>query len=485
MFAESLLYHTSCPLLRLLQARQPRLHSELNGHTTLEGALQPVTVKSSPLPMSSTESRLVLLYQSTQHQHRLVLSPPFVLFLQQGKAVEVRQSAGLLLKNNLKSGYSSIPPHFQHYIKGQLLPLIGSPDRHLRSVVGTVISVLVQHSGPASWPELWAGLAQCLESGAPEAMEGALDSLYKICEEDPLQMDVEVPGLPQKPVDAFLPRLIALFASPHAPLRKLAVGTVNHFVLPMPPALQVNLDAYLQGLFALATDTAGDVRKLVCAGLVSLLEVQPDALVPHMRSVIEYMLAASQDADAEVALEACEFWSAFCEAHLPMDQLREFLPRLMGVLLGNMEYADDDEAVLSIEEDEETVPDREEDIKPFFHHSKVQGAADGAEELEEEEDIVNVWNLRKCSAAGLDTLSTTFGDELLPVLMPLVQARLGSTSEDKWKEREAGVLAMGAIAEGCITGLLPHLSQVGCLQVFCLSRLDGRIRKLQAWGNSI
>lgn len=41
--------------------------------------------------------------------------------------------------------------------------------------------------------------------------------------------------------------------------------------------------------------------------------------------------------------------------------------------------------------------------------------------LQEDDDIVNSWNLRKCSAAGLDILSTVFGDELLPVLMPLVQ----------------------------------------------------------------
>jgi hypothetical protein len=40
---------------------------------------------------------------------------------------------------------------------------------------------------------------------------------------------------------------------------------------------------------------------------------------------------------------------------------------------------------------------------------------------EDDDDIVNSWNLRKCSAAGLDILSTVFGDEILPILMPLVQ----------------------------------------------------------------
>lgn len=41
--------------------------------------------------------------------------------------------------------------------------------------------------------------------------------------------------------------------------------------------------------------------------------------------------------------------------------------------------------------------------------------------LQEDDDIINSWNLRKCSAAGLDILSTVYGDEILPVLMPLVQ----------------------------------------------------------------
>jgi hypothetical protein len=44
--------------------------------------------------------------------------------------------------------------------------------------------------------------------------------------------------------------------------------------------------------------------------------------------------------------------------------------------------------------------------------------------MQEDDDIINSWNLRKCSAAGLDILSTVFGDEILPVLMPLVQVFL-------------------------------------------------------------
>lgn len=37
---------------------------------------------------------------------------------------------------------------------------------------------------------------------------------------------------------------------------------------------------------------------------------------------------------------------------------------------------------------------------------------------------MSAWNLRRCSAAGLDMLSTVFGDELLPIILPIVQQRL-------------------------------------------------------------
>jgi hypothetical protein len=41
--------------------------------------------------------------------------------------------------------------------------------------------------------------------------------------------------------------------------------------------------------------------------------------------------------------------------------------------------------------------------------------------LQEDNDIINSWNLRKCSAIGSDILSTIFGDEIFPILMPLIQ----------------------------------------------------------------
>ncbi|XP_044489395.1 transportin-1-like isoform X3 [Mangifera indica] len=149
----------------------------------------------------------------------------------------------------------------------------------------------------------------------------------------------------------------------------------------MPSALFTSMDQYLQGLFVLANDSATEVRKLVCAAFVQLIEVRPTFLEPRLRNVIEYMLQVNEDADDGVALEACEFWSAYCDAQLPPENMKEFLPCLLP--------------------EDESLPDRDQDLKPRFHSSWFHGA----ENLEDDDDdTVNVWNLWKCSAVALDVL---------------------------------------------------------------------------------
>ena len=39
------------------------------------------------------------------------------------------------------------------------------------------------------------------------------------------------------------------------------------------------------------------------------------------------------------------------------------------------------------------------------------------------------------------------------------QAKLSASGDEAWKEREAAVLTLGAIAEGCFNGLYPLLSE--------------------------
>ncbi|KAI3419849.1 Importin N-terminal domain-containing protein [Psidium guajava] len=442
-----------------------------------EGLREICTLLEQHISPTSDKSRI---WQQLQHYSQFPDFNNYLAFIfarAEGKSVEIRQAAGLLLKNNLRSAFKSLDPTYQQYIKKELLPCLGAADRHIRSTVGTIISVVVQQGRISGWPELLQGLVQCLDSNDQNHMEGAMDALSKICEDIPQELDMDIPGLGERPIDVFLPRFLQLFQSPHASLRKLSLGSINQFIMLMPAALCRSMDKFLQGLFVLAHDSVAEVRKLVCAAFVQLTEVQPSVLEPHLRNITEFMLQANKDSDDEVALEACEFWSTYCEAQVNLELLREFLERLIPILLTNMAYADDDESLIEAEEDG-SLPDREQDLKPRFHTSRFHGSDEVAED---DDDSFNVWNLRKCSAAGLDVISNVYGDDILPALMPLVQAKLSLSGDENWKEREAAVLALGAIAEGCIRGLYPHLPE---MVEFLVPLLDDKfplIRSITCW----
>lgn len=76
-------------------------------------------------------------------------------------------------------------------------------------------------------------------------------------------------------------------------------------------------------------------------------------------------------------------------------------------------------------------------------------------DYDDDDDEAEVWNLRKCSAASLDVLSTVLENAMLPHLLPLLTQQLNHAD---WKYREAGILALGAIADGCYEGMQAHLA---------------------------
>lgn len=75
----------------------------------------------------------------------------------------------------------------------------------------------------------------------------------------------------------------------------------------------------------------------------------------------------------------------------------------------------------------------------YFEYSLFSWDAD-----DDDEPLSN-WNLRKCSAAGLDVLANVFRDDLLPMLLPILKETL---FHDVWEVKESGILVLGAIAEG-------------------------------------
>jgi transportin-1 len=270
-----------------------------------------------------------------------------------------------------------------------------------------------------------------------------------------------------------IPKFITFTEHPNEKYRSQSISCLNSFIITAPPSFSTNIDAFIQALFQRAADPSAEVRKAVCQALTLLLTARADKVVPELKNVADFMLYSCQDGDEAVALEACEFWLSFAEAEELKEHLRPFLPRVAPVLLNGMVYTEEDLIWLEGDEEDAAVPDRPEDIKPKFYggtghgfeHENVEGAGgpkksrelgEDGEELDDDdddydemsdddEDIGSEWNLRKCSAAALDVMAVGFEAELLELLLPHLKEKLFSAD---WIQREAGILALGAMAEG-------------------------------------
>jgi len=418
---------------------------------------------------------------------------------------DVRQLAGLVLKQGVvRAPLKALAPDVQAMVKVELLEALS--DAHstaVRRTAGTLVTTLASSSraagGIAAWPELLPWLFGLLDAAAHGASEGAmrgaagaLGCLAKLCEDG--RMDSPT-------VDALVPRLVAFFGSPDAEARLHAVVAMQQLV--GEPHPEGRLDAYLAALSGLSADADSRVRRAVCQSIVVLAERSPETLVPGLASVVEFMLHASKDATPEVAVAALDFWIPCCECPLlgegsdKEEVLAAALPRLVPLLLGGMRFSSEEVADLE-EDDDAHEPDRAEDLRPIFHKlgkgkggGKGKGSAaaggtaagsegggeGGEEEVEEEEDgdeddEVETYTVRKRCAATLDKVTERFGDRVLPLVLPELQARLGSA--DMW-DREAAILALGALQTGAVgveellptlfPYLLEHMAHPGCPQV--------------------
>ena len=209
-----------------------------------------------------------------------------------------------------------------------------------------------------------------------------------------------------------------------------------------------------------------------------------DKLVPQMDSIIDYMLQRTQDSEESVALEATEFWLALAEHPQSADLLLPHLERVVPVLIRGMRYTERDLAsLIGTSEEDGLVPDREEDIKPRFHRARGAIADASSTEGSDSEDDhssedASEWSIRKCSAAALDLLAGTMPDQLLPVLLPILKEVLFHA---EWELRESGVLALGAVAGGCIAGLSQHLPDLVPFLITTLGESRALLRAITCW----
>lgn len=368
---------------------------------------------------------------------------------------------------------------------------LGDPSPLIRATVGILITTIANKGGILNWPELLPTLCEMLDSTEYSICEGAFGALQKICEDSAEVLDSNELN---RPLNIMIPKFLQFFRHTSPKIRSHAIACINQFIIHRTQALMVHIDTFIENLFHLSSDEDHEVRKNVCRGLVMLLDVRMDRLMPHMNNIVEYMLVRTQDSD-DTALEACEFWLSLAEHPVCKEVLGPHLHKLAPVLVKGMKYSEIDIIILKgdVEEDE-FIPDRDEDIKPRFHKSRThtlktdaaQGSTEGDIGDSDDEDDdglvddsnLSDWNLRKCSAAALDILANVFKDEILPILLPILKETL---FHEQWVVKESGILALGAIAEGCMTGMIPHLPELIPFLISCLSDKKALVRSITCW----
>lgn len=421
----------------------------------------------------------------------------------------VRFAAAMNIKTKIRVAYHTIPQPSMTYIRSATLIGLRDPNGQVRTSAGSIITELLQQAGLLAWPEILHELLSLVGNSSGDVpdvtQEASMSALAKVCEDNRKILDRDYSG--QRPLDVIIPKLLEFTSNGSSKVRSMALGTIHIFLPHRPQALISSMDLFLSQLFQLANDTSTDVRRTVCQTFAQLVDFAPEKLIPHMEGLVSYIIIQQRShEDPELALDAAEFWLVAGEQVRLQQALTPHMSRIVPVLLESMVYEEDDVIRLMSEAEDADVEDREEEIKPKFAKSKgsrldpskPEGQANGKEqaednnnggddddlsdgEVEESEfgdDPEDEWTLRKCSAAALDVFSNVYHEPIFETILPYLKETI---RHDQWPQREAAVLTLGAVADGCMDAVTPHLPELVPYLISLLEDAQPVVRQITCW----
>lgn len=417
---------------------------------------------------------------------------------------DVRQRAGLLLKSRIGNLVTRASPkrHAEYldgssrpsdalpsasqqelcvleYVKRNVMKALCDASAVIRSTAGTILTTVVRCQGAEQFPDLLPFLFQLLDHPNGEIRDGSFRAIAMVIEDE---VERETAARSVSFVRFcemhLLPKLFTASASDTA-FRVHALVCLNHFQragLFVPgDVLGPFFELYWKTLGELALDGSPDVRQQVVSGMVQVALVTPDVILKNLSSLLPFVLECLEASQPYmVKLEATELLSHVIDNPPSFDCIERTFPILLPRLLENTRYSEWDYLQMDdkqLQDENATCPDEAQDIAPQFHRTgtagkrseAVNGESNQGDDDEEDEGSSKStwgtdWTLRKASAVVIDHLATIYGDRVLPILLPCIEARLQDTQH--WELRETAVLTVGAIARGCLSGLEPFLPKV-------------------------
>lgn len=404
-----------------------------------------------------------------------------------------RQAAGLILKANLKEKLVDLPETAKEHLKLLLLDALGDDIQFIRTTAGTLITFILYWDTIEGWPTCTTQLLSMLGANTNNLTltDGITACLAKVCEDNYSQFVGEY----SDQLSFLIPALIKFMEYPDENVKKNALSSILQFFQldPIPKQMLDHIDLFLTCLFNIANENSIGLRKYACRAFVLMLDI-PQYLKPSIGTVIEYMIHCTASDDETLSLDACEFWTVLlsldpknpCQQFYPI--LQNYIGQLVPVLLSKMQYSEFEQA--SLLHDSET-PDKDSDINPTVYHMKPKDSIeddqydddeDDYEEWDEDEDGGEDWSLRKCSATSLDLLSNIYGSSILPFLLPQIEQKM--VPEMPWPVKESAILALGAVSDGCMTGMLQHLPKLIPYLLAVINDEKPLVRNITCWSLS-
>lgn len=410
-----------------------------------------------------------------------VTNPSFVLIMMhvfssgaqyqaQGLTPDLRQLAGLVIKNYVFPHLVRLPSNVQAMIKREVVRVLHDSIPDIRKTAAILAGKISESFPVATWADMMPPILQMLDlnlyASHPTVVEGSLEAVQRICEDSSLKLALDETN---RPLETLIPRLLALLTCPEAGVRIGALSSYNSLLYLLSPGnyssdslrsrnssfndnsdessgtgagaggemrtfspanisspnsamgnaahpLIVHMNAFIQRLSTLATDSHPKVRTVVCQAITTISTHHVAVLDPYFNDICQFMLVALQDTEESVAIESCEFWGVLTEQADTKRAIMPFLRTLVEHLISRLYLTAEQMEQERIDEEEEDSGEKELNLRPIHHKVSSSGSSGGGgngggsgdSDDKENSELSAKWTLRKQAALLLDNVALSF-----------------------------------------------------------------------------
>ncbi|KAJ1409763.1 armadillo-type protein, partial [Ochromonadaceae sp. CCMP2298] len=195
-----------------------------------------------PEDLAQSVALLTALRDPARPDHTLAMSsldehvsnPSFVLVMlhvfanQHAAPCDLRQLAGLIIKNYVFPHLARLPGQVQAALKGRVVQVLQDAEPAIRNTAAILVGKISDSFPVATWSDMLPPILAHLDISQyvqnPIGVEGALAAVQRICEDSALKLGLDEVN---RPLDLLIPRLLGLLSCPDKGIRSAALSSYN------------------------------------------------------------------------------------------------------------------------------------------------------------------------------------------------------------------------------------------------------------------